>query len=198
MKRLNSKGITTVEVLVCFVLVVIITLSMYQTISFYNEKRILEGYKQKIYSYKYELTQEIQSDLIRIGLVDANIDKKIEGSKITYTVDMVLRDSTKRRLVIEQTLTKSDYHPSGSTSVDDAFMIKYGPPSDLIERPLPNLGSYKVKDTGKTAQDFSINNVLIEKIDDRVLSIYIGFYHPDFGTRYAIDITTPVDFIFSD
>ena len=39
MKKLNNKGITTVEVLICFVLVVIITVSIYATVSSFNEKK---------------------------------------------------------------------------------------------------------------------------------------------------------------
>ena len=218
MKHLNCKGITTIEVLMCFVIVVIITVSMYSTISFYNEKRILEGYKQKVIEYKNIVTSDIQTDLIRIGLVDAKIDRTIDTahSKTTYTVDMVLKDSSKRRLVVEQTLTYSDYHPRGSMDVDDAFSIKYGDPSDMagdathsqmVEYEFPKLGSYRPKyknaqnqmvETGHVAQDLSINNVSMDIIDDRTLSIYIGFYHPELGTRYAISIVSPIDFIFSE
>ena len=39
MKKLNKKGMTTIEILVCFVLVAIITVSMYTTISAYNNKQ---------------------------------------------------------------------------------------------------------------------------------------------------------------
>ena len=37
---LNNKGITTVEVLICFVLVTIIASSLYSTVAMFNEKRI--------------------------------------------------------------------------------------------------------------------------------------------------------------
>ena len=33
MKKLNNKGITTIEVIVCFLLIVIISASMYTTVS---------------------------------------------------------------------------------------------------------------------------------------------------------------------
>ena len=52
MKRLNNKGITTIEVIISFVIVVIITASLYTTVSNYNQKRLIEGYKAKIYTYK--------------------------------------------------------------------------------------------------------------------------------------------------
>ena len=46
--KLNRKGITTVEVIVCFILVTVISLSMYSTISAFNNKRIEESYKSKV------------------------------------------------------------------------------------------------------------------------------------------------------
>ena len=42
MKKLNNKGITTIEVIICFILVVTITTSMFATVSSFNQKRIIE------------------------------------------------------------------------------------------------------------------------------------------------------------
>ena len=41
MRRLNNKGVTTIEILICFIIVVIITVSMYAVVSSYNQKRII-------------------------------------------------------------------------------------------------------------------------------------------------------------
>ena len=38
MKKLNNKGITTIEVIISFVLVVIISASLFTTITAYNRK----------------------------------------------------------------------------------------------------------------------------------------------------------------
>ena len=209
MKKLNNKGITTIEVLICFILVVIITVSMYATVSNFNEKKIIEGYKEEIYDYKNTLTKEIQDDFIKIGLTHAKYDKTINGSKVTHTVTCTLKDGTERQLIVEQTLAASSYHIGGSTTEDDSFMIKYGSPSDLIEYPIPELGysgynpsTSKVCDADHDSgclkvQDLSINNVLINITDDNVLSIYIGFYHPELTTKYAINIVCPIDYISS-
>lgn len=207
MKKLNNKGITTIEVLICFILVVIITVSMYATVSSFNEKKIIEGYKEEVYDYKNILTKDIQDDLIKIGLVHAKYEKTVEGSKVTHTVTMNLKDGTDRKLVVEQLLAYSSYHIGGSTTEDDYFMIKYGLPDDLIEYPLPELGysGYNsslskicdpdTEDNCRKVQDLSINNVLINITDDNVLSIYIGFYHPELATRYGINIVCPIDYV---
>ena len=194
MKRLNNKGITTIEVIICFVLIIIVTMSMYSTISYFNEERLVENYKEQIYSYKDLLTKDIQDDFIKIGLTHADYDKKIDNTgKTVYTVNCTLKDGTKRKLVIEQKLAKSSYHLAGIENADDYFMIKYGKESDLIEYPIPNLG--ESEENGHKIKDLSINNILIDITNENILSIYIGFYHPDLSTRYGINIVAPIDYV---
>ena len=212
MKKLNNKGITIVEVLVCFVLVVIVAMSLFSTISAYNDKRMTENYKTRIYSYKNLLTKDIQDDFITIGLTNAKYTRKVDNStkKVTHTVDCNLADGTKRKLVVTQRFTQSIAHPEGNPTLDDEFIVKYGDPDREMENyELPDLGSSYVKtnasgkvvscnsrtETGcREQKDLSINNILIEVTQDYVLSIYIGFYHPELSTRYGINIVAPIDF----
>ena len=197
MKRLSNKGMTIIEVLVSFVLIMIITASMYNTVSSFNQKRILEDYKEQILTYKNTLTKEIQDDFIKIGLSHVNYNKTISGDRITHTVDCDLKDGTKRQFIVQQQLAFSTYHIAGSKTVDDEFSIQYGtPPDDLIIYELPELGSSK-NEYNHTVKDLSINNVLINVSDENVLSIYVGFYHPELTTRYAIEIIAPINFVFS-
>jgi hypothetical protein len=196
MKKLNNHGITTIEVLLCFILVSIITISMYGTISTFNQKRLVESYKSKIYTYKNLLTKEIQDDFIKVGLTHALYTKNVSGNTTTYTIECELKDGTARKLEIVQTLAYSSYHLGGSKSDNDYFMIRYGTPTDMIDYALPDLGESK-NDYGHTVKDLSINNVLISIDDENVLSIYVGFYHPELTTRYAINIIAPINYISS-
>lgn len=195
MKRLNNKGITTIEVIISFVIVVIITTSLYTTVSNYNQKRLIENYKSKIYTYKNTLTKEIQDDFIKIGLTHASYDKEYDGTTTVHTVNCDLKDGTKRTLIVTQRFTDSTYH-HGDPSVDDYFMIQYGnqEANDMLDYPLPNVGE-SVSENGKIVYDLSINNVLINIEDENILSIYIGFYHPELMTRYGINIICPIDFV---
>lgn len=59
MRKLNSNGITTIEVILCFTLVFVMTFSMYGTVSSYNDKRKIEKDKNEILSYKYLLIKII-------------------------------------------------------------------------------------------------------------------------------------------
>lgn len=204
-KKLNNKGMTAVEILVCFILVVVLTVSMYTTVSSYKNKQQIESFKEKIYTYKNLLSKDINDDLIKTGLVDAKIvefTESLYGN--TYSVDMYLRDGSIKRLEIE---SKKAYDylwdPSIDTTLpaandqDDYFMISYGNvnkdgSTDLTEYPIPDLGESE-NPNGKIIKDLRINNVNIEIVDG-VLIIYIGFYHPELGTRYAIDIICPINY----
>lgn len=194
MYKLNNKGITTIEVILCFVLIVIITISMYTTISSFNDKRMIEEYKSQVYTYKNGLTKTIQDDLIRVGLAAVFQEYEKDGAKEKYIITFTLKDGNKRLLIIEKQYALSEYHTSGSDSVDDYFMISYGKLNDVVEYPLPDLGGY-TNDYNHSVKDLSINNILINISDSNVLTIYIGFYHPELSTRYAIDIVCPINYI---
>ena len=211
MKKLNNKGITTIEVIICFVLIVIITVTLYATVSTFNEKRIIEEYKEEVVSYKDTLTKTIQDDFIKIGLSYVKYEKLVCGSTVSgkckypgstvYDVECTLKDGTKRDLRIHQRLGYSSYHIGGNPSYDDLFLIQYGEPgtgssNNVINYPIPSLGSYK-NEYNKTIQDLSINNIKIKITDGNILSIYIGFYHPELTTRYAIDIVSPINYTSS-
>ena len=225
MPKLNNKGITTIEVIVCFVLIVLIASSMYSTISSFNKKRIAEDYRSQVLTYKHLLTKDIQDDFIKIGITHASYDKKVtnNGYTVKYTLNAELKDGTDRELIVERTVALSTYHLDGAPNQNDNFIIKYGPKNKSLKYPLPELGEtpgYKSQTTGGKveikkdargnpikysltdpnrimAKDLSINNIYINIDDGNVLSFYIGLYHPELGTRYGINITAPINFVSS-
>ena len=202
MRKLNSRGITTIEVILCFVLVFIMAFSMYKTVSSYNDKRVIEKDKNEILSYKYLLTKTIQDDFVNNELSHVSIENNFDPSgKKTYILHCTLKNGTKKILKVEQTLGYSTYNPTGLKNQSDSFMISYGTEGDLVEYPLPNLGQTKIEaDSSKgitehTVQELSIQDVKIEVLEHQVLSIQIVFYHPNFGNEYGISIMAPVNYV---
>lgn len=221
--KLNNKGMTIVEVLVCFVIVSIVMMSLFSTIAAFNEKRIQESYRAKMYTFKNEWTSRIQEDFIKKGLSFAKVTRAIIDGGTRYTVDCTLKSGEKRQLVIYQRFTLSPYRLDGNLDKTDRFYLEYGEPGELFHEELPELGRTnwacvdgdgvkckvgkseegELKCGGKQcyAQDFQINNIQVrisneeeQTSSDHVLSIYIGFTHPNFGTKYSIDIVCPIDF----
>lgn len=213
MKKLNNKGMTAVEILVCFVLVVIISVSMYTTVSSYQNKQQIEAFKEKIFTYKNLLTKEINDDLIKDGLVTAKITNYLvdpDSGDADAIIEMNMRNGDKKCLKItskkaydyfydpsEMVSTDEGDKPMGEIlpvgeDKDDEFLISYGFCGNETEYPIPDLGSSK-NPNGKKIYDLRINNVEVE-VEKSLLSVYVGFYHPDLGTRYGIDIVCPVNF----
>lgn len=201
LKKLNNRGMTAVEILVCFVLMSILAVSMYSSIASYKNKQSIESAKEKIFTYKNLLTKEIQDDLIKKGLVSTEISETINETKgkpenlpsKVFKVDFLFRDGSKKQLVINRRLA-SDYSvvDCASEKINDAFSIQYGEEGNLMTYDLPDVG-YGENQCGEKVLDLRINNVDINK-DNNILTIYIGFYHPDLGTRYGIDIVCPINY----
>lgn len=205
MKKLNNKGLTIIEVVLCFVLVSIITVSMYSVISTFNEKRIQEKIKEEIFAYRNLLTKDIEDDFIKIGLSSATITENSPsaGTKV-YNLTCTLKDGSKRRLLISRRLNTTNYRDAVSSSetaaVDDSFSIRYGTVNqsggdenvDVMEYPLPDFG-YSV-DNGHKSKLLSIGKVSIIVDENRVLRIYIGLYHPELDNRYSINVVSLINY----
>lgn len=197
--KLNNKGMTAIEILVCFVLVVVISTSMYTSVSAYQNKQQILSFKEKIYTYKNLLTKEINDDIIKKGLVSVKIDPFTETSDV-YKAQMNLRDGSTRCLKVTRKLAYDYLHEftPGDDGIDDEFMIEYGGctatgDADGVEYPIPDLG-FSENAAGKKIYDFRINNVNMYT-QDNVFYIYIGFYHPDLGTRYGINVVAPINYV---
>lgn len=194
MKKLNNKGLTIIEILLCFVLVVTITVGLFSMLNAYKNKEQLTSDKNEIIKYKYLLTKDIQDDLIKKGLKDANvvIDNPNDHSSI-YTITLTFQDDSQKVLKITKLLAAYEHENiSSADDQDDFFMIEYGPIDNMIKYKLPNLGD-TTNQNGKKVYFFKLNNINV-RTDNNILSIYIGFYYPDLLTRYAIDIVCPFNY----
>ncbi|MDD6942043.1 MAG: prepilin-type N-terminal cleavage/methylation domain-containing protein [Bacilli bacterium] len=197
--KLNNKGVTTIEILISFVLLAIIVVSLYGSVESYKNKQNIESNKNQIMTYKNLLTKEIQDDLIMKGLIDVTVKHQpfvaVPITPETYTVDFSFRDGTKSQLIVKRVLA-NDYGVEGSgdctSERKDYFSISYGPEDDLTEYELPDLGSGK-NNEGCKVLDLRMSDININT-DNDILTIDIRFYHPDFSTKYGIDIACPINF----
>ena len=197
--KLNNKGVTTIEILISFVLLAIIVVSLYGSVESYKNKQNIESEKNQIMTYKNLLTKEIQDDLIMKGLIDVTVKHQpfvaVPITPETYTVDFSFRDGTKSQLIVKRVLA-NDYGVEGSgdctSERKDYFSISYGPEDDLTEYELPDLGSGE-NNEGCKVLDLRMSDININT-DNDILTIDIRFYHPDFSTKYGIDIACPINF----
>ena len=196
MKKLNNKGMTIIEVLVCFILVAIISTSMYNSISNFNDRRNLESMKEKVINVKNLFTKEIEDDIIKRGLVYASEPSPIIGSHYinSYglqsgpcgqnskvgscvgnpdgkTVTLTFRDGSKKEIIAARDTNGTNY------------IIAYGTPNgnDYIYEQLPNVG----RNNGKLA--LRVGEITMDT-SDGILLVDIRFDHPQLSEKYGIKI----------
>lgn len=67
MKRLNQKGFSTVELLVCFIIVTTIVISMFDLIMNYKNRQQVESINSEMVTYKNTVTKTIEDDIVNNG-----------------------------------------------------------------------------------------------------------------------------------
>lgn len=203
--KLNNKGMTTVEILVTFLIVAVIVVSLYNGVVALKDKETISSYKLSLVTYRDLLTKDIQDDLIKVGLAGAEISSMSGGTG--YRVTFTLRDGSKRILEVKQvfgcnavdTVEEDELCVKAGIAKDasDSFSISYGLPGDVIEYPLPNLGNEEIPNLHNNGTH-TISALRINEVDistaNRVFSLRITLYHPDLGSRYSIDIVSPINF----
>lgn len=204
-RRLNNKGMTAVEILVTFLIVAVIVVSLYDGIIALKDKETVSSYKLSLVTYRDLLTKDIQDDLIKIGLTGAEFSSLKNNSG--YRVTMTLRDGTKRILEVTQqfgcnaadTVEEDEVCTKAGIERDasDKFSISYGPEGDVVEYLLPDLGNEELPNLHSNGTH-TISALRINEVDistaNRVFSLRVTLYHPDLGTKYSIDIVSPINY----
>ena len=84
--NLNKKGITSVELLVCFIIISTIVVSMYNLILNYRNREQIEEINNEVIAFSNNLQQVIQSDFVMGHLVNvSNVSN--DGYSATFTFD---------------------------------------------------------------------------------------------------------------
>lgn len=182
--KLNNKGMTLIEIVVCFVLVSFISVALFGTVAAFNTKRSTESVKVALLTYRNEVTRVIENDLVQRGLSNVVINGNNEAR-------LYFRDGYSASLSITDERVNDD----GSGAGADKFSILY----DKHQYVLPDVGSSTVTDSDgniKNIKDLRFSIVKIEN-DDSVFLLYISFYHPELGTDYSINIVAPINYISS-
>ncbi len=193
--KLNNKGMTIIEILVTFVIVVVVVTSLYASVIALKNKETIASYKESLTTYRDLMIRDIESDLIEKGLSSyAYSTLETNKDKITFT----FRDGQKKDLIITHKMgchaisasEKSDTTlcPGSNSKIGDNYSITYGG----IDYKLPDIGSTENVDK-QPIYDLIIDNVIIDNSSSDIFDLKIILYHPDLGTKYSIHITSPID-----
>ena len=190
MKKLNKKGLTIIETVVTFALIMFIVAGLLTIIMNYRHRLNSDMKFLDLTTYKNTLTKDIQDDIMTKGIADINSEGECltNAAKFGSCKNLVFKDGTERILAV----SKIDYEDKDS--VTNKY-IQYGvteyPLKDTLPETIPS---------GRKAGDFqsifitdndflSIDTTTLE--DGTVINIYsIDIYieHVDFDADFGIHI----------
>lgn len=214
--KFNNKGLTVIEILLCFVLASVIIVSMMNILSVYKEKQEKESYKNTIRTYKNTLTKAINEDILENGgVVNAigptDVKKDENGFDIETKITLEYKEENRRSIITihsksrcyntkrsENGKTEKEYNQACTT--ENASNLDYKNSEYYIEFVTNTSGQDVVeKFPLKKIYNLKFNDIRVtNKIGENVTNatnfviIHVGLLQTDLGTKYdVLNITTP-------
>ena len=191
MKRLNNKAMTTVEIIVCFVLVAIIATTMLNVVLNYKTREEIESINADVIRYKNTVTRIIQNDIVMKHLESVSIT---EGENSNYNYKRVRLTFTKEITSGVKAKTLTIYSSRGLADGIVDYITYQDENNNPIRYNLSNLGGYR--DTSgfndRYYQHLRFGSVsVISKFDCLIIDIPI--YHHELGSKNHISIKAPIN-----
>ncbi len=164
--RKNERGFSTVELLVCFIIVTTIVISMFDLIMSYKNRQQVESINSQMVTYKNTITKVIEDDVIRHG----GVSSFYSSDKRTFLFTF-LDHTTATLILFSNGENESSITYQGETfpTMDIPDMILRLDPSEEDSNSL----SFGSCDGGGT------------------LFLRIPFSHPDLTSAMGINLTIP-------
>ena len=70
--KLNNKGVSIIEIVLTFALIMVMTMGMLSIVFNYREKASISMEKLDLDTFKNTLTKEIQDDILTLGVKEIN------------------------------------------------------------------------------------------------------------------------------
>lgn len=194
-KKLNNRGMTLIEIIVCFVIVVVIVLSMFKMVNNYKDKQDIESYKSSITTYKNTITKVIWDDILNsdgmIGYQNLT-DQHQNDTDVIFEYQFSFANGTTSILRILHNVVITD--DADRISEDSKFYIEYGKVGEIERFEFPDIYNVQFNHPQVDAVTYTKDSSGDTKNQGRLFHIYIGVYDPDtqIGDQYNIlDIYTP-------
>ena len=192
--KLNNKGMSIIEIVLTFALIMAMVIGMFTIIMNYRDKASLSLKKLEMDTFKNTLTKDIQDDILNLGIKEINTDgecSSIQG--LSQCINIVYRDDS------EKVFGTSKVDANNKDSVENKFIYYDGEKYKLRDS-LPD----KIP-SGRNILDFQSitvedNNILTtdstilsngEEVDIYSIDVYVS--HVDFDQDFGIHIVAVSD-----
>ena len=167
MRKLSNKGMSSIELLAAFVILVAIVIGLYDVILNYKNKQQIEAIRNMAIEYSNNLQKVIQDDLIKGHLT------AVEGIDATYKQATFTMDRP------------SSYKTTIHINVDQNS-ISYGKTGEVVNYKVPEVNDLKIDPTSR---------IEVISLPVPYLKIHIILTHPNFeGETYDFTITCPIQY----
>lgn len=189
--KLNNKGISIIEIVLTFALIMVMVIGMLTIVFNYREKASISLEKLEMDTFKNTLTKEIQDDILEKGLKEINEGGECAtNTELNSCVNLVFLDNTQKAFGV------SKVDSSSRESVENKFLYYDGLKYRLVDtvpknipegREVGDFQSIKIQDENILSTDsiFLENGILVSFY---AIDVYIS--HIDFDDDFGIHIVT--------
>lgn len=194
MKKLNNHGMSIVEIVLTFTLIMILVSGMLVIVVNYRTKVSISLERLKMDTFKNNLTQDIYNDILTLGLAEINNEGECATLSLNRCINLVFQDGSEKAFGTSKVLANN------KDSVVNKYLyydgIKYKLKDDIPNTTLPS---------GRTYLDLQAINIMDDNIFDStytvledgtkvyLYSINVEISHVDFKEDFGIHILASTD-----
>ena len=198
MKKLNNKGLSIIELLVCFVIVAVISVTLLNTVMEYKSLEQTENIKNNVISYKNVVTRVLQNDISNNKLSYFSISNNLTANDNIWTVDLFFLEpfGNSSSNIYTKTMEIHVNKTNNYIIYPDVVETNSGVVVQNVKYALEETS--KVRDyDGK--KDDTYSDIRFLPLDNKnlvpneeVFSLDIPIYHSELGSNYHIKIVAPL------
>ncbi len=190
MIKMNKKGMTVIEVLISFVLIMIILIALFSIVMNYREKANKEELREEYISFKAMVTKDIQNDILKKELLEVTPVEPAStcAPDVIQCVNLKFKDGTDKNLFV--------YNKQTVDAVRNKY-IQYGDQKYKIRDDIPEDSEIP---SGRTALDYQSVNVYVGRLFEKtvvdnhtIYGIHISLTYLEFGEDFGIHIVAMTD-----
>ena len=191
MKKLNNKGLSIIELLVCFVIVAIISIALINTIMNYRAKQETENIKNLIRTYKNTITKVVQNDIINYGLKSAEVDETEQNTikiKLNFLTPIDTQNTLQKELIIVANNDENYIEYPDTIKISDTEYKNQNVKYDLPSTTKIHIQKGNSEQETKNDIHFTLETPLI---DTDTFYLHIPIEHSEIDKTYGITIVAP-------
>lgn len=189
--KLNNKGISIIEIILTFALIMTMVIGMLSIVFNYREKASISLEKLEMDTFKNTLTKEVQDDILEKGVKEINREGEcLTNTELNSCVNIVFLDDT------QSAFGTSKIDLNSKESIENKFLyydgLKYALkdhiPNKIPEgRKMSDFQTIRIQDKSILSEDSLIleNGTIVSFYS---IDVYIS--HIDFDEDFGIHIVT--------